>query len=215
MEIELSNVTKTIKKQEILRGINLKLQSGNIYGLRGKNGAGKSVLLKLICGIDTPTEGEIRIDGQVLGKDISFPKSVGALIESPSLIENQTAMGNLKSLGAIKKIATQEQMESLLQYFGLDPKDKKRVKKYSLGMRQKLGIIMALFENPELIILDEPLNALDEQSNQLLLELVKKYRADGSLIIVASHDREELDYLSDVVLELKDGKIRAGQTNES
>lgn len=215
MEVELSNVTKTIKKQEILRGINLKLQSGNIYGLRGKNGAGKSVLLKLICGIDTPTEGEIRIDGQVLGKDISFPKSVGALIESPSLIENQTAMGNLKSLGAIKKIATQEQMESLLQYFGLDPKDKKKVKKYSLGMRQKLGIIMALFENPELIILDEPLNALDEQSNQLLLELVKKYRVDGSLIIVASHDREELDYLSDVVLELKDGKIKAGQTNES
>lgn len=214
MEVELVNVTKTIRKQEILRGISLRMHSGMIYGLRGRNGAGKSVLLKLICGIDTPTDGEVIIDGKVLGKDISFPESVGALIESPGLIEGQTAMGNLKSLGAIRKVATEERMKSLLEYFGLDPADRKKVRKYSLGMRQKLGIIMALFENPELIILDEPLNALDEQSCLLLLELVRRYRDDGSLIIVASHDREELDWLSDEILELKDGRIKVVDPNE-
>ena len=207
MNIEIQNVTKEIKGHLILNAINLELHSGKIYGLRGKNGAGKTVLMKLLCGLTLPTAGRIIIDNEELGKDFSFPRSIGALIETPGFIENYSAWKNLQSLAAIKNIAKKKEMEQLMLTFGLDPKDKKKVKKYSLGMRQKLGIIMAIFENPELIILDEPLNALDEQTKKIVLELLKMYSKQGSLILIASHDKEELDFLADEIIEISGGEI--------
>ena len=207
MNIEIQNVTKEIKGHLILNAINLELHSGKIYGLRGKNGAGKTVLMKLLCGLTFPTAGRIIIDNEELGKDFSFPRSIGALIETPGFIENYSAWKNLQSLAAIKNIAKKKEMEQLMLTFGLDPKDKKKVKKYSLGMRQKLGIVMAIFENPELIILDEPLNALDEQTKKIVLELLKMYSKQGSLILIASHDKEELDFLADEIIEISGGEI--------
>lgn len=210
MKLEIKHLNKTIKDQTILNDINLELVGGKIYGLRGKNGAGKTVLLKLICGLIFPNSGQIILDDKILGEDISFPESVGALIETPGFIENYSAWKNLESLASIKNIAKKQEMSNLMSFLGLDPQDKKKVKKYSLGMRQKLGIIMALFENPDLIILDEPLNALDEQTQSSVLELLKKYSANGSLIIISSHDREELDYLADEIIEIVNGQIKQG-----
>lgn len=208
MEIEVRNLTKRISGNLILDNINIKMTDGKIYGLKGKNGSGKTMLMRAICGLILPTEGEVIIDGQVLGKDISFPNSLGALIESPGFIANYSGFKNLKILSEIQDKIDDNKINEILAMVGLDPKEKKKFKKYSLGMKQKLGIAAAIMEEPEIIILDEPTNALDESSVISLRKTLQKYRDAGALIIISCHDSEELEFLSDEIFFMENGRLK-------
>lgn len=208
MEIEVRNLTKRISGNLILDNINIKMTNGKIYGLKGKNGSGKTMLMRAICGLILPTEGEVIIDGQVLGKDISFPNSLGALIESPGFISNYSGFKNLKILSEIQGKIDDNKINEVLTMVGLDPKEKKKFKKYSLGMKQKLGIAAAIMEEPEIIILDEPTNALDESSVISLRKTLQKYRDARALIIISCHDSEELEFLSDEIFFMENGRLK-------
>ena len=207
MKIEIRNASKVIQKAEVLKDINIHFEGGKIYGLRGKNGSGKTMLMRAISGLITLTKGEVIIDGQILGKDMSFPESIGILIENPSFIDSYTGYQNLKALADINhRIASQEICE-VLEQVGLNPADKKKYKKYSLGMKQRLGIAAAIMEKPQIILLDEPINALDESGVEQIRNALLELKNDQRIIIVACHDREELDLLSDEIIELQDGAI--------
>ncbi len=208
MYLEIQNLSKTISKNPILRNITIGMERGKIYGLRGKNGSGKTMLMRAICGLILPTEGSVSIDGEILGKDISFPRSVGALIENPGFIANYSGLRNLQILAAIQNHIGQKEIEENMRQLGLDPADPKKFKKYSLGMKQKLGIAAAVMENPDLIVLDEPINALDEKSVEVVKQLLLKHKERGALIIISCHDREELEFLSDEVFCIEEGQIR-------
>ena len=207
MYIKITDVNKTRKKAPILRDINLEFTGGKVYGLRGKNGSGKTMLMRAICGLITPDSGIIDIDGKILGKDISFPESIGVLIENPSFIGNYTGLKNLKVLASIQNRAGDEQIRKALKDIGLDPDDKRTYRKYSLGMKQKLGIAAAVMENPDIIILDEPINALDDVSVEKVHDILEEQKKRGAVIIIACHDKEELDQLSDEIIEISDGRI--------
>lgn len=207
MYIKITDVNKTIKKAPILRDINLEFTGGKVYGLRGKNGSGKTMLMRAICGLITPDSGIIDIDGKILGKDISFPESIGVLIENPSFIGNYTGFKNLKVLASIQNRIGDEQIRKALEDIGLDPDDKRTYRKYSLGMKQKLGIAAAVMENPDIIILDEPINALDDVSVEKVHDILEEQKKRGAVIIIACHDKEELDQLSDGIIEISDGRI--------
>ena len=207
MYIKITDVNKTIKKAPILRDINLEFTGGKVYGLRGKNGSGKTMLMRAICGLITPDSGIIDIDGKILGKDISLPESIGVLIENPAFIGNYTGFKNLKVLASIQNRIGDEQIRKALEDIGLDPDDKRTYRKYSLGMKQKLGIAAAVMENPDIIILDEPINALDEVSVEKVHDILEEQKKRGAVIIIACHDKEELDQLSDEIIEISDGRI--------
>ena len=207
MNIKISNVNKTIKKAVILDNINIEFESGRIYGLRGSNGSGKTMLMRAICGLIIPESGEINIDGDILGKDISFPKSIGALIENPSFISSYTGFRNLKLLASIQNKISDDEIRDAIKSVGLTPDDKRTFRKYSLGMKQRLGIACAIMENPDIIILDEPVNALDENGIELVRKILKEQKEKGALIIIACHDKTELEYLSDEIYEIYEGKI--------
>ena len=207
MYIKITDVNKTIKKAPILRDINLEFTGGKVYGLRGKNGSGKTMLMRAICGLITPDSGIIDIDGKILGKDISFPESIGVLIENPAFIGNYTGFKNLKVLASIQNRIGDEQIRKALEDIGLDSDDKRTYRKYSLGMKQKLGIAAAVMENPDIIILDEPINALDDVSVEKVHDILEEQKKRGAVIIIACHDKEELDQLSDEIIEISDGRI--------
>lgn len=207
MYIKITDVNKTIKKAPILRDINLEFTGGKVYGLRGKNGSGKTMLMRAICGLITPDSGIIDIDGKILGKDISFPESIGVLIENPAFIGNYTGFKNLKVLASIQNRIGDEQIRKALEDIGLDLDDKRTYRKYSLGMKQKLGIAAAVMENPDIIILDEPINALDDVSVEKVHDILEEQKKRGAVIIIACHDKEELDQLSDEIIEISDGRI--------
>jgi len=207
MIIEIKNLTKILKKYEVLSNINISLKSGKVYGLCGENGSGKTMLMRAICGLVLPTEGEVIIDGKIIGTQIDFPESVGILIENPAFINSMNAYRNLELLGEIRGIVDKEQIRYYLNKMYLDPDSRKRYRKFSLGMKQKLGIVAAFFEEPELIILDEPYNALDEKSVEALNSLIKESRERGALIIISSHNKELLEDISDEIIKMKDGKI--------
>ena len=206
-KIVVENVSKKFNRQLVLDNINLELTSGHIYGLAGINGSGKTVLMKCICGLSTPTSGRILIDDKQLGKDIDFPESIGALIESPGFIEHYSAYDNMQSLASIRKKTGKEEIKSLLEKVGLNPDEKKRVKKYSLGMRQKLGIAMALLDNPDIVILDEPFNALDKKSVLNVKNIILGLKSDNRLVILSSHDGKLLEEVTDKIYEIEEGKI--------
>lgn len=208
MKIEVNNYTKTIKGKEILTNVNLTFESGKIYGLHGKNGCGKTMLLRAICGLILPTEGYISIDGNVIGKDIEFPESVGIIIENMSAIGEFSGFDNLKLLAKIKKTASDDDIRNALTTVGLDPNDKLHVSKYSLGMKQKLNIAQAIMEKPKLMLLDEPTNALDEESVKRVRNLLIERKNDDALIIIASHYKEDLDALCDEIIEIQAGRIK-------
>ena len=187
----------------------MRMESGHVYGIKGKNGSGKTMLMRAICGLIFPTHGSIMIDGKELGKDLSFPESVGALLENPGFINEYSGVKNLKTLAAIQnKVGYEEICEALVKV-GLDPSDNKKFKKYSLGMKQKLGIAGAIFENPELVILDEPTNALDEKSIVSFKEIIKELKARHALVIISCHDTEDLQELSDTIFTMENGSITA------
>lgn len=206
MFIELNNVRKSIKGNVILKDISLRFESGNIYGLQGKNGSGKTMLMRAICGL-IKTEGSININGEILHKDISFPRSIGILIENPSFIPNYTGRKNLKLLAELEKKVNNSDINSILEKVGLDPEDKRTYRKYSLGMKQKLGIAAAIMGKPDIVILDEPINAIDEEGVERVRTILKDLKNNGSIVIVACHDREELELLADKIIQVKDGGV--------
>ncbi|SEW01726.1 ATP-binding cassette domain-containing protein [[Clostridium] fimetarium] len=207
MKVKIDNLSKNIKRAPILVDMNLELEGGKIYGFKGKNGSGKTMLMRAICGLIIPTSGTIEINGEKLGKDISFPRSIGVLIENPSFISNYTGLKNLQVLASIQKKIGDEDIKKSLEDVGLDPNDKRTYKKYSLGMKQRLGIAAAIMEKPEIVILDEPINALDESGAELVRGILWKLRDGGSAIILACHDAEELKFLSDEIYTISEGKI--------
>ena len=207
MVIKLTNVSKVIKKAKVLDNVNLELTSGKVYGLKGKNGSGKTMLMRVICGLISATEGTVEIDGKILGKDMTFPDCVGVLIENPAFIGNYTGFKNLKVLASIQNRVDDEHIREVIRQVGLDPDDKRTYRKYSLGMKQKLGIAAAVMENPDIIILDEPINALDDVSVEKVHDILEEQKKRGAVIIIACHDKEELDQLSDEIIEISDGRI--------
>lgn len=207
MDLKIINLTKIIKGNTILDSISLEMESGKIYGIQGKNGSGKTMLMKAICGLIRPTSGEVWINGERLGDKYDFPMDTGALIENPGFLRNYNAFDNLKFLAEINEKANKEDIENILNEVGLKEVGNKKYKKFSLGMKQKLGIAAALLENPDLIILDEPTNALDEESIHKLRNILVKRKEQGALIIVSSHDKEELEILSDKIIKMESGKI--------
>ena len=207
MELVIKNYTKIIRKVTVLDQINLTLTGGKIYGLRGKNGSGKTMLMRAITGLIRPTAGYVAVDGKKIGKDIDFPQSVGALIENPSFIQEYSAMDNLKVLAKLSGGIPEEDIRSILEKVGLNAQESKPFGRFSLGMKQKLGIAAAVMGKPQLIILDEPINALDEYTVERIKELLLELRNEDRIILVACHDREELDYLSDVIIHIQEGRI--------
>jgi ABC-2 type transport system ATP-binding protein len=187
--------------------LSLRFESGLIYGLKGANGSGKTMLLRAICGLIHPTKGFVSIDGQVICKDISFPPSVGVLIEGPSFIPKYTGLKNLRMLASLKGTTGDKEVRKALRSVGLDPADKRSYRKYSLGMKQRLGIAAALMESPKLLLLDEPINALDEDGVLLIRDLLLAHRRRGALIIVACHDADELRLLADEIIEMHEGRV--------
>lgn len=207
VEIKAEGLTKNIKGVTVLENISLTFRSGNIYGVVGKNGSGKTMLLRALAGLIRPTEGTVSVDGKILHKDISFPPEMGILIEKPELLGHLCGLENLKFLAEINHVISEEQIAKFMQMFSLEPYSKKPVRKYSLGMKQKLGIIQAIMENQKLLILDEPFNALDESTVGMLYGLFAKYKDDGKLLILTSHHAEDINALCDEIIPLRDGRL--------
>lgn len=205
--IKVIDYSKEIKKATILDTINIEFTSGKIYGLKGKNGSGKTMLMRAICGLILPTSGYITINDKTIGKDISFPPSIGVLLENPSFINGYTGFRNLKIIATIKNLIEDDQIKKTLNNVGLNCHDKRTYRKYSLGMKQRLGIAAAIMEEPDIVILDEPINALDESGAEMVRNILKDLKEKGAIIILACHDSEELNYLSDEIYTISDGKI--------
>jgi ABC-2 type transport system ATP-binding protein len=205
--IQLKNVSKTIKGKTVLANINVVFQDGKVYGLKGINGSGKTMLMRMVSGLIYPTEGAVFIDGKELGKDISFPEQMGILIENPVFLDSYTGFDNLKMLASINGKASEQDIADSLRRVGLDPADKRKYRKYSLGMKQRMGIAAALMEQPKILILDEPLNALDTAGIHLFSEIIKKEREKKTLILISCHDERKLEEYSDILIALENGKI--------
>lgn len=207
MVIQVENVSKIIKGSVVVDHISAEFISGKVYGLRGINGSGKTMLMRLISGLIYPTEGQIVIDGKVLGKDMAFPEDMGILIENPAFLDNYSGFANLKLLSSIQDKIDNEQIYKTLERVGLEPYSKKKYKKYSLGMKQKLGIAGAIIEKPELLILDEPGNALDEEGILRLKRIVQEEKERGALTILSCHDASMLEEMADVIYSMKNGRL--------
>lgn len=206
-EIVVNEVSKSIYGVPIINSVSMILVSGNVYGFQGINGSGKTMLMRLICGLIYPTKGEIVIDGKRLGKEITFPQSVGLLLENPAFLDSYTGFENLEMLASIKNIITREEIHEAITSVGLDPLDKRKYKKFSLGMKQRLGIAAAIMEKPDILILDEPTNSLDSSGVFLVKTIIAKERERGAIIILACHDLPVLQDVSDEIFLLEQGKI--------
>lgn len=207
--IHANHLTKTIGRTTVLDDVTAVFANGRITGLQGINGSGKTMLIRAIAGLIKPTSGTITVDGQRLWKDIALPPSIGALIENPSFLDAYTGFVNLKMLASFRERATDTDLRSILQTVGLDPDDKRKYRKYSLGMKQRLGIAAAVMERPDVVLLDEPTNALDESGLAMLHDLIRAQRERGAVVVIASHDREFLLSLADEVYEFAEGHVAA------
>lgn len=207
-EIIIENLSKTIKNNKILDNVNLTFESGHVYGLVGRNGSGKTMLLRAICGLIFPDSGKVIIDGKQLHKDISFPESCGIIIENTDLLPNFSAFDNLKMLSEIKNTANDNMIKSAIKSVGLDPDSKKKVKTFSLEMKQRLSIAQALFEDPDILLLDEPTNALDEDGVNDVRRILLEQKKKNKLIIIASHNKEDISLLSDTVISVSNGRFQ-------
>lgn len=205
--ITVKNVDLTIGKTEILKQINAEFERGKIHGLIGRNGSGKTMLMKCICGFVKPTSGEVFVDGKKIGKDCDFPENVGIIIETPGFVPYYSGYKNLKLLADLRGKITKDDIRKSMEKVGLDPNLKRHVRKYSLGMRQRLGLAQAIMENPELLILDEPMNGLDKEGVADMRQYLLDLKEQGKTILIASHSAEDIDVLCDTVCEMDKGAL--------
>ena len=205
--IKLNDVMVKFKEHLVLDKVCMEFESGKIYGIIGRNGSGKTVLMKCICGFVPVTEGKIIVNGKQIGKDIDVPDNIGAIIETPGFLYNYSGYNNLRFLAGINRKIGKEQIRDAIKMVGLDPDSKKHVGRYSLGMRQRLGLAQALMENPELLLLDEPMNGLDKHGVAEMRELFKKLADEGRTIIMANHSAEDIEVLCDTVCEMDLGVL--------
>lgn len=213
-KIEIREVTKQFGEYRALDHVSVNFHRGRIHGVIGRNGSGKTVLFKCICGFLRADQGKILVDGKQIGKDIEVPENTGIIIETPGFLPNYSAYQNLRFLADIRnKIGKEEIRETILRV-GLDPENKKHVGKYSLGMRQRLGLAQAIMEDPSLLILDEPMNGLDNQGVEDMRKLLLELKAQGKTILLASHNREDIAILCDTVVELDHGRILCLERSE-
>jgi ABC-2 type transport system ATP-binding protein len=203
--ISVKNLNLTIKKTEILKDINIDFEEGKIHGLIGRNGSGKTMLMKCICGFVRPTNGEITVENKRIGNDVDFPKNIGIIIVTPGFIPYYSGYKNLKILAGLNNKIDNATILNTIQKVGLDPKMKRHVRKYSLGMRQRLGLAQAIMENPKILILDEPFNGLDKDGVADMRKYLLDYKNQGKTIIIASHSAEDISVLCDTVSEMDKG----------
>ena len=208
MYLEVKNISKKIGADYVLNDINLSMKRNNIYGLQGKNGCGKSMLMRVICGLVLPTTGSVVIDVEELGKEISFPRSIGVMIEKPGFLDSYSGYQNLKMLASIQNRIGEGEILEAIRRVGLEDVMHKKFRKYSLGMKQKLGIAAAIMEKPDIVILDEPANALDEKSEEKMWEIVQDERDRGALVIISCHTSEILEEISDEIFRMDMGEIK-------
>ena len=206
--VDVQHVSKSFGSEQVLEDVTLQLMRGKIHGIIGRNGSGKTVLMKCICGFLRPTAGKISVFGKNIGTDCDFAPKTGMLIEIPGFLPHETGMSNLLWLAKLGNGARCEDVAALMRLVGLDPAAKKRVSQYSLGMRQRLGIAQALLDAPELLILDEPMNGLDKNGVAEIRALLLDLRAQGKTILLASHFAQDIDALCDTVQEMAQGRIR-------
>ena len=203
--ISVKNLSKDFGQERVLKSVTRDFEKGRIHGIVGNNGSGKTVLMKCICGFLIPTEGEVIVNGKRVGKDVDFPPDLGLIIETPGFLPNMTGVKNLEILASLNKKIGLEEIAAAIRRVGLDPLMKKPVGKYSLGMRQRLGIAQAIMENPSLLILDEPLNGLDKHGVMEMRQLIKGLKKQGKTILLASHNQGDIDELCDTVCEMDAG----------
>lgn len=206
--IEVKNVTKKWGNNTVLNSVNLTAERSEIIGIIGHNGSGKTVLMKCICGFITPDSGEITVSGKRVGRDIDIPKNIGLIIETPGFLPNFSGFSNLRQLAKIRGKICKNDVREVMEKVGLNPHDKKHVGKYSLGMRQRLGIAQAIMENPDILILDEPMNGLDKNGVNDMRELLLRLKSDGKTMIVASHNSADIDILCDRVFGIEKGNLK-------
>ncbi len=204
--IEVKNVSVTIGKNRILQDISVTFEKGKIHGLIGRNGSGKTVLMKCICGFMKPTSGAVFVEGKQIGKDVDFVPDAGVIIETPGFVPFYSGIRNLQILAALNHKIGNEEIREAMQTVGLDPGLKRHVKKYSLGMRQRLGIAQAIMENPKLLILDEPFNGLDKEGVEQMRNYFLKLKEQGVTILLTSHTNEDIRLLCDTVMEMEKGR---------
>ena len=205
--VEVKNVDLTLQKNEILKNVSVNFERGKIHGLIGRNGSGKTMLMKCICGFVRPTLGEITVDGKRIGRDRDFPENVGIIIETPGFIPYYSGLKNLRLLAALCGKISKGDVRKTMEQVGLDPDLKRHVRKYSLGMRQRLGLAQAIMEDPELLVLDEPMNGLDKDGVKDMRQYLLDLKAKGKTILIASHSAEDIDVLCDTVCEMYKGRL--------
>lgn len=206
--IEVSHVNKNFRDNKVLKDVSLRCESGKIYGLVGHNGSGKTVLFKIICGFLSCDEGTVFVDGKIMGKDKDMLTEAGIIIEDPGFLRNWSAYHNLEFLYTIRNKKDKAYLYSVLKKVGLDPKMKRPVGKFSLGMRQRFAIAQAIMEDPGILILDEPMNGLDKNGVEEIRRVLLQMKQENKLIILASHNREDIDVLCDEVYEMEDGVLQ-------
>lgn len=203
--IEVQNLSKSFGEEQVLKGVSRDFEIGKIHGIVGNNGSGKTVLMKCICGFLRPNGGRVLVNGKEVGRDMDFPDDLGIIIETPGFLPNLSGIKNLQILASLKKRASTDVIREVIRKVGLDPDSRKPVVKYSLGMRQRLGLAQALMEDPSILILDEPLNGLDKHGVVQIRELIKSLRTEGKTILLASHNQMDIDELCDTVCEMDGG----------
>ena len=213
--IKLDDVTVKFKEHLVLDKVCMEFESGKIYGIIGRNGSGKTVLLKCICGLMDTTDGTVSVNGKIVGKDVDFPENIGFIIENPGFLPHYSGFKNLKYLASIRGTITDDDIRRCIRTVGLDPDDKKSVKNYSLGMKQRLGLAQAMMENPDILILDEPMNGLDKHCVADIRELLMELKKQGKLILLVSHNPADIELLCDEVYEMELGNIRKFQLIKS
>lgn len=218
--VRVEHVSMVFQDEEVLHDVSCEFQEGKIYGIVGNNGSGKTVLMKCICGFLRPTKGKIFVNYKEIGREVDFPEDIGLIIETPGFLPNVTGMKNLEILASLRGKAGKDRIRETIRMVGLDPDLKKYVAKYSLGMRQRLGIAQAIMEDPSLLILDEPFNGLDKKGVQQMHQVIQKLKDQGKTIILSSHSQNDIDVLCDIVCEMDAGVFRylknreEGQTTE-
>lgn len=205
--ISIENLTKKFGGVSALENVNLSIEKGKIYGIIGRNGSGKTVLFKLITGYLKPTGGRVVVNGKEIGKDTDFAENIGIIIENPGFLNGYTGFKNLAYLASIRNVIGKEEIRKSMEKVGLDPDSHKKVGKYSLGMKQRLGIAQAIMEDPEILILDEPMNGLDNQGVKDIRDLLMGLRKEGKTILLASHNKEDIEILCDEVYEMDQGRL--------